>query len=64
MCVFDLYDLIRLAPLLHHVHLGSAISLIISDVNGDLRSLQPLEAVALTAAPLVDILQDRSIPQM
>lgn len=38
---------------------GSAVPLIISDVDADLGGLQPLEAVTLTAAPLVDFLQER-----
>ena len=58
MCVFYLNDSSRLVTLLHHVYFRSAISLIISDINCDLRGLQALEAVALTATPLIHILQD------
>lgn len=59
MCVIvcDLYDFCRLIPLFQHVELSSAVSLIIPDADGDLRGLQPLKAVTLTATPLVDILQ-------
>lgn len=57
LCAFYLDDFCRLLPLLQQAQLGSAVPLIISDVNGDLRGLQPLEAVALTAAPLIDSLQ-------
>lgn len=58
MCVSDLYDGSRLVPLLHHMHFGSAVPLIISDVDGDLGGLQPLKTVTLTAAPLIDVLQE------
>lgn len=58
MCVSDLYDGSRLVPLLHHMHFGSAVPLIIPDVDGDLGGLQPLETVTLTAAPLIDVLQE------
>lgn len=56
--MFHLYDVRGLASLLHHVHLGSAVSLIVSDVDGHLGGLEPLEPVTLTAAPLIHILQD------
>lgn len=59
MTVCDLYDLVWLITLLHHVQLSSAVSLIIPDADGNLRGLQPLKAVTLTAAPLIDILQER-----
>lgn len=64
MCVSDLYDGIRLIPLLHHMHFGSAVPLIISDVDGDLGGLQPLETVTLTAAPLIDVLQEGKTREM
>lgn len=57
VCVFYLDDFRRLLPLLQQAQLGSAVPLVISDVNGDLRGLQPLVAVALTAAPLIDSLR-------
>lgn len=55
--VDHLYDLLRLLPLVDHVHLSSAISLVISDVDGQLGGLQPLVVVALTAAPDVNVLR-------
>lgn len=55
--VDHLYDLLRLLPLVDHVHLSSAISLVISDVDGQLGGLQLLVAVALTAAPHVNVLR-------
>lgn len=58
VCMCDLYDCLRLLAFVHHVQLSSAVPFIVSDVDGDLRGLQPLEAVALTATPLVDFLQE------
>lgn len=52
-----LCDCCWLLPLLHHVQFGSAVSLIVSDVDGDLRGLQPLKTVTLTATPLIDVLR-------
>lgn len=54
--VYYLYDLLRLTVLVNDVHLSSAISLVISDVDGQLRGLQLLVAVSLTAAPDVNVL--------
>lgn len=62
--VCHLYDFCRLFPILHHVQFGSAVSLIISDVDGDLRGLQPLKPVTFTATPLIDILQEKEIQEM
>lgn len=62
--VGHLCDLFRLFPLLHYVQFGSAVSLIISDVDGDLSGLQPLKAVTLTATPLIDVLQEREREEM
>lgn len=61
VCVIEshLCECFWLFPLLHHVQFGSAIPLIISDANGDLRGLQPLIAVTLTATPLIDVLQEK-----
>lgn len=61
MCVIEshLCECVWLFPLLHHVQFGTAVPLIISDANGDLRGLQPLIAVTLTATPLIDVLQER-----
>lgn len=53
----DLYDLRRLLPLVNQVHLSSASSLIISDVDGQLGGLQLLVAVTLAAGPDINILQ-------
>lgn len=50
-------DFSRLLPLVHHEKLGPAVPLIVSDVDGKIGGLQPLVAVALAAAPLVDVLQ-------
>lgn len=56
-----LYDLFRLSTLFNDVHLCSAFSLVISDVDGQLSGLQPLEAVGLTAAPNINVLhQDQN----
>lgn len=61
MCVtiYHLYDCCWLFPLLHNVQFGSAVSLIVFDVNGDPRGLQPLEMVTLAATPLIDVLRER-----
>lgn len=61
ICVPYLDDFLGLVPLLHHAQLGPAVPLVVSDVDGNLRGLQPLVAVALTAAPLVDFLQGQSV---
>lgn len=53
-----LEDFRRLMPLLHYVELASAVSHIISDVDGDFSGLQLLKTVALTAAPLIDVLRE------
>lgn len=47
---------LRLGALLGHVHTGPAIPLVVSDALGQLCGLQPLETVALGAAPLIDVL--------
>lgn len=47
---------LRLAALLDHVHSGPATPLVVPDALGHLRSLQPLESVAVGATPLVDVL--------
>lgn len=41
------------------MQLGSAVSLVVSDVDADPGGLQPLESVTLTATPLIDVLQER-----
>lgn len=66
VCVWlsHLYDCCRLVPLIHHVQFSSAVPLIISDANGDLGGLQPLIAVTLTAAPLIDFLQGKGRQDM
>lgn len=56
-CTAYLDDFGRLIPLVHHEQLCPAAPLVVSDVDGKIRGLQPLVAVALTAAPLVDVLQ-------
>lgn len=59
--VHYLYDLLRLTTLVNYVHLSSAISLVISDVDGQLGGLQLLVAVRLTAAPNINVLhQDKN----
>lgn len=55
-----LQHLLPLHPLVTHVDPGPPIALVVTDTLGDLRGLQLLEAVALGAAPLVDLLQKRS----
>ena len=59
VCVSHLCECFWLFPLLHHVQFGSSVPLIISDANGELRGLQPLIAVTLTATPLIDVLQEK-----
>lgn len=62
--VCHLNDRCRLFPLLHHVQFGSAVSLIISDVNRNRRGLQPLIAATLTAAPVIDVLPETERQEM
>ena len=45
-----------LGALLRHVHAGPAAPLVVPDALGHLCGLQPLEAVAAGATPLVDVL--------
>lgn len=58
-----LYDLAGLSILVNDVHLSSAVSLVISDVDGQLGGLQLLVAVRLAAAPNVNVLhRDKNDP--
>lgn len=50
-------DFVGFFSLVHHVQLGPAVPLVVSDVDGKTRGLQLLVAVALAAAPQVDVLQ-------
>lgn len=63
-CVRHLYDCCRLFPFLHYVQFGSAVSLIVSDADGELRGLQPLKTVALAATPLIDVLREGERQEM
>ena len=51
------YNSLWLPSVVHHVQLGAAVPLVVPDADGHLGRLQPLEAVTLTATPLVDILE-------
>lgn len=55
--VHHLDDFCWLLPLLHHVQLGSAVPLVVSDVDGHLGGLQPLVAATLAATPLIHVLE-------
>jgi hypothetical protein len=50
-------DSLWLSSLLNNLQLGTAIPLVVTDIDGQLGRLQSLEAVALTATPLEDVLR-------
>lgn len=47
-------DSLGFTALINHVHLSTAMSLIVTDIFGHLSGLDTLIAIALTARPLVD----------
>lgn len=50
-------DSLWLLSLLNHLKIGTAVPLIITNIDGNLGGLQTLKAVALAATPLKDILR-------
>ena len=49
-------DGLWLVSFLNHLQLGTAVPLVVTDIDGHLSCLQALKAVALAATPLVDVL--------